>query len=96
MASGPITSWQTGGGKVQTMADVIFLGSSDCSHKVKRCLLLRRKAVTYLDSMVKNRAITLPTKVQMVKAMVPVFMYGCESWTIKTAECQRIEAFKLW
>ena len=94
MASSPITSWQIDG---ETVADFIFLGSKitvhgDCSHEIKRPLLLGRKAVTNLD-----RDITLPTKVRLVKAMVfPVVMYGCESWTIKKAECQKIDAFELW
>ena len=98
MASGPITSWQIDG---ETVADFI-LGSSkitaygDCSHEMKRHLLLERKAITNLDSILKSRDITLPTKVHLVKAMVfPVVMYGCESWTIKKAECQRIDAFEL-
>ena len=99
MASGPITSWQIDG---ETLSDFIFLGSKitadgDCSHEIKRCLLLGRKAMTNLDSIWKSRDITLPTKVCLVKAMVfPVVMYGCESWTIKKAECQRIDAFELW
>ena len=93
MASGPITSWQIDGGTVETVADFIFLGSKitadgDCSHEIKRCLLLGRKVVTNQDSILKSRDITLPTKVRLVKAMVfPVVMYGCESWTIKKAEC---------
>ena len=101
MASGSITSWKTDGETVETMADFIFLGSKitadgDCSHEIKRCLLLRRKAMTNLDSILKSRDITLPTKVHLVKAMVfPVVMYGCESWTIKEAEHQRIDAFEL-
>ena len=92
MASGPITSWQIDGETVETVADFIFLGSeitadSDCSHEIKRCLLLGRKVMTNLDSIFKSRDITFPTKVHLVKAMVfPVVMYGCESWTIKTAE----------
>ena len=92
MASGPITSWQIDGETVETMADFIFLVSKitadgDCSHEIKRCLLLGRKAMTNLDSIIKSRDITLPTKVCLVKAMVfPVVMYGCESWTIKKAE----------
>ena len=100
MASGPITSWQIDGETVET--DFIFWGSKitadvDCSHEIKRCLLLGRKAMTSLDSRVKTRDITLPTKVHLVKAMVfPVVMYGCESWTIKKAECQRTDAFELW
>ena len=101
MASGPITSWQIDGETVETVADFIFLGSKitadgDCSHEIKRHLLLRRKVVTNLDSILKSRDITLPTKVHLVKATVfPVVMYGCESWTIKKAECQRIDAFEL-
>ena len=93
MASGPITSWQIEGETVETVADFIFLGSkitadSDCSHEIKRCLLLGRKLMTNLDSMFKSRDITLPTKVRLVKAMVfPVVMYGCESCTVKKAEC---------
>ena len=93
MASGPITSWQIDGETVETMADFIFLGSKitadgDCSHEIKRCLLLGRKAMTNLDSILKSRDITLSTKDSLVKAMVfPVVMYGCESWTIKKAEC---------
>ena len=99
MASSPITSWQIDGETMETVTDFIFLGSkitadSDWSHEIKRCLLLERKAMTNLDSMLKSRDITLPTKVCLVKAMVfPVVMYGCESWTIKKAECQRIDAF---
>ena len=102
MASGPITSWQIDGETVETMADFLFRGSKitadgDCSHEIKRRLLLERKALTNLDSILKSRDITLPTKVHLVKAMVfPVVMYGCESWTIKKAECQRIDAFELW
>ena len=90
------------GGKVKTVTDFIFLGSKitvddDCSHKIKRRLLLGRKAMTNLNSVLKSRDITLPTKVHLVKAMIfPVIMYGCESWTIKKAECQRIDALKLW
>ena len=93
MASSPITSWQIDGEKMDTVTDFIFLGSKitadgDCSHKIKRCLLLGRKAMTNLDRMFKSRDITLLTKVHLVKAMVfPVVMYGCESWTIKKAEC---------
>ena len=93
MASGPITSWQIDGETVETVADFIFLGSKvtaddDCSHEIKRCLLLGRKVVTNLDSIFKSRDITLPTKVCLVKAKVfPVVMYGCESWTVKKAEC---------
>ena len=102
MASGPITSWQIDGETVETVADFIFLGSEitadgDCSHEIKRRLLLGRKVITNLDSILKNRDITLPTKVHLVKAMVfPAVMYGCESWAIKKAECQRIDAFELW
>ena len=102
MASGPITSWQMDGETVETVADFIFLGSKitadgDCSHEIKRRLLLGRKVMTNLDSMLKSRDITLPTKVHLVKAMVfPVDMYGCKSWTVKKAECQRIHAFELW
>ena len=94
MASGPITSWE--------VSDFIFGGSKttadgDCSHEIKRCLLLGRKVMTNLDSIFKSRDITLPTKVRLVKAMVfPVVMYGCESWTVKKAECRRIDAFELW
>ena len=101
MASGPIISWQIEGEKVEAMTDFIFLGSKiiadgDCSHEIKRCLLLGRKTMTNLDSVLKSRDITLPTKVYTVKAMVfPVVMYGCESWTIKKAGCQRIDAFEL-
>ena len=102
MASGPITSWQIDGETVETVADFI-LGDSrmtadgDCSHEIKRCLLLGRKVMTNLDSILKNRDITLPKKVHLVKAIVfPVVMYGCESWTIKKAEHQRIDAFELW
>ena len=93
MASGPITSWEIDGETVETVADFIFLGSKitadgDCSHEIKRCLLLGIKVMTHLDSILKSRDITLPTKVCLVKAMVfPVVMYGCESWTIKKAEC---------
>ena len=102
MASGPITSWQIDGETVETMADFIFLGpkitaDGDCSHEIKRRLLLGRKVITNLNSILKSRDITLPTKVHLVKAMVfPVVMYGCESWIIKKAECQRIAAFELW
>ena len=101
MASGPITSWQIDGETVETVADFIFLGSKitadgDCSHDIKRCLLLGRKVVTNLDSILKSRDITLPTKVCLVKTVVlPVVMYGCESWTIKKAEHYRTDAFKL-
>ena len=99
MASGPITSWQIDGATVETVADFIFLGSQitadgDCSHEIKRHLLLGRKVMTNLDSILKSRDITLPTKVHLVKAMVfPVVMYGCESWTIKKIEHQRIDSF---
>ena len=99
MASGPITSWQTDGETVETVADFIFLGSKipadgDCSHELKRCLLLERKVMTNLDSILKSRDITLPTKVRLVKAMIfPVVMHGCESWTVKKAECRKIDAF---
>ena len=99
MASGPITSWQIDGETMETVADFIFLGSKitvdgDCRHEIKRCLLLGRKVMTNLDSILKSRDITLSTKVRLVKAMVfPVLMYGCESWTIKKAECRRIDAF---
>ena len=102
MTSGPITSWQIDGEKVEAMADFIFLVSkitvdSDCSHEIKRCLLLGRKAVTKLDSILKSRDITLLTKVHPVKALVfPVVIYECESWTIRKAECQRSDAFELW
>ena len=102
MASSTITSWQIDAEKMDTVADFIFLGSKitahgDCSHKIKRHFLLRRKAMTNLDSILKSRDITLPTKVCLVKAMVfPVVIYGCESWTIKKAECRRIDAFELW
>ena len=97
MTSSPITSWQMDGETVETVADFIFLGSritadGDCSHEIKRHLLLERKVMTNLDSILKNRDITLPTKVRLVKVMVfPVVMYGCESWTVKKAECRRIE-----
>ena len=104
MASGPITSWQTDGETMETVTDkqpFIFLGSKitagDCSHEIKRCLLLGRKAMTNLDSILKGRDIILPTKIHIVKAMVfQVVMYGYDSWTIKKAEHQRIDAFKLW
>ena len=111
MASGPITSWQIEGGKVETVTDFIFLGSritvdfflgskitadDDCSHEIKRRLLLGRKIMTNLDNILKNRDISLPTKVRLVKAPVfPVVVYGCDSWTIKKAECQKIDAFEL-
>ena len=102
MASGPITSWEIDGETVETVSDFLFLGSKitadgDCSHEIKRHLLLRRKVMTNLDSIFKNRDITLLTNVCIVKVMVfPVVMYGCESWTIKTAECRRTDTFKLW
>ena len=102
MASSPITSWQINGETMETVTDFIFLGSKitadgDCSYEIKRCLLLERKAMTNLDSILQSRDITLPTKVRLVKAMVfPVVVYGCESWTIKKAECLRIDAFELW
>ena len=102
MASGPITLWQIDGETMETVTDFISLGSKiiaggDCHHEIKRHLLLGRKAMTKLDSMLKSRDITLPTKVHLVKAMVfPVVMYGCESWTIKKAKCRRIDAFELW
>ena len=101
MASGPITSWEIDGETVETVSDFIFGGSQitadgDCSHEIKRHLLLGRKVMTNLDSIFKSRDITLPTKVRLVKAMVfPVVMYGCESWTVKKAERQRIDAFEL-
>ena len=99
---GIFTSWQIDGETVDTVADFIFLGSKitadgDCSHEIKRCLLLGKKVMTNLDSILKSRDITLPTKVHLVKAMVfPLVMYGCESWTIKKAEHQIIDAFELW
>ena len=102
MASHPITSWQIAGETVETVRDFIFLGSKitadgDCSHEIKRHLLPERKAMTNIDSILKSRDITLPTKVHLGKAMVfPVVMYECESWTIMKAECQRIDAFELW
>ena len=102
MASGPITSRQTRGEKVDTVTDFIFLGSKitadgDCSHEIKRRLLLARKVMTNLDSILKSRDITLPKKIHLVNAMVfPIVMYRCESWTIKKAECRRIDAFELW
>ena len=102
MASGPITSWQIDGKAMETVADFIFLGSKitadgDCSHEIQRRLLLGRKVMTNLDSMLKSRDFTLPIKVHLVKAMVfPVVMYGCESWTVKKAERQRIDAFEPW
>ena len=102
MASSPITSGQINGEKVETLTDFIFLGSKitadgDCSHEIKRHLLLGRKAMINLDNILKSREITLPTMAHIVKAMVfPVVMYGCESWTTKKAECQRIDVFELW
>ena len=101
MASGPITSWQIDGKTMETVRDFIFGGSNtangDCSHEIKRCLLLGRKAMTNLDSILKSRNITLPTKIRLVKAMVfPVVMYGCERCTLKKAEHRRIDAFELW
>ena len=102
MASGPITSWQINGETMETVTDCIFLGSKitvdgDRSHEIKRFLLLGKKAMINLDSVLKSRDITLPTKAHLVKTMVfPVVMYGCESWTIKKAECQRINVFELW
>ena len=102
MASSPITSWQIDGETLETVTDFIFLGSEtiangDCSHETKRYLLLGRKAMTNLDNILKNRDVNLPTKVHLVKAMVfPVIVYGCESWTVKKAERQRIDAFELW
>ena len=102
MASGPIISWEIDRETVETMSDFIFLGSKitadgDCSHEIKRHLLLGRKVMTNLDSILKSRDITLPTKVHLVKAMVfPVVMYGCEIWTVKKAEHRRIDAFELW
>ena len=101
-ASGPITSWQIDGETVETVTDFIFLGSKitadgDCSHEIKRCLLLGRKVMTNLDSILKSRDITWSTKVHLVKAVIfPVVMYGYESWTTKKAECGRIDAFELW
>ena len=102
MASGPITSWEIDRETVETMSDFIFRGSQitadgDCSHEIKRRLLFGRKVMTNLDSIFQSRDITLTTKVHLVKAMVfPVVMYGCESWTVKKAESQRIDAFELW
>ena len=102
MASGSITSWQIDGGKMEMVTDFTFFGSKitangDCSHEIKRRLLLGRKVITNLDSILKSTDITLPTKVRLVKAMVfPVVMYGCESWTVKKAKHQRIDAFELW
>ena len=102
MASGPITSWQIDGETVEIVREVFLEGSKitadgDCSHEIKRFLLLGRKAMTNLDSILKNRDITLPINIHLVKAMVfPVVRYGCESWTIKKAECRKIDAFKMW
>ena len=102
MATSPITSWQIVGETMEAVRDFIFLGSKitadgDCSHEIKRCLLLGRKVMTNLDSILKSRVITLPTKVCLDKAMVfPVVMYGCESWTVKKAKYRRIDAFELW
>ena len=102
MASGPSTSFQIDGETVETVSDFFLLSSKitadgECSHEIKRCLLLGRKVMTNLDSILKSRAITLSTKVHLVKAMIfPVVMYGCESWTLKKAECQRTDAFELW
>ena len=102
MASGPITSWQKDGGKLETLTSFIFLGSkltvdSDCSHEIKRCLLLGRKAMTNLDSTLESRDSTLRTKVHQFKAVVfPAVMYGCESWTVKKFGCRRIDAFGFW
>ena len=103
MPSDPITSWQVDGEIMETLADFTFLGSKitvggDCCHEIKRCLLLGRKAMTNLDSILKSRGITLPTKVHLVKAMVfPVVMYGCQSWTVKKAERRRnLKSFELW
>ena len=102
MASGPITSWEIDGETVETVTDFIFgvskiTADGDCSHEIKRCLLLERKVMTNLDSILKSRDMTLSTKVHLVKAMVfPVVIYGCEGWTVKKTECRRIEAFELW
>ena len=102
MVSGPITSWEIDGETVETLSDFIFLASKitadgDCSHEIKRRLLLGRKVMTNLDSIFKSRDITLPTKVRLVNSMVfPVVIYGCESWAVKKAECRRIDAFELW
>ena len=102
MASGPITSWEIDGKTVETVADLNFLGSKitadcDCSHEIKRCLLLERKVMTNLDSILKSRGFTLSTKVHLVKAMVfAVVMYGCESWAVKKVEGQKIDPFELW
>ena len=102
MASGPITSWEIDGERVETVSDFILLGSKitvdcDCSYEIKKRLVLERKIMTNLDTILKSRDITLPTKVHLVKAMFfPVVTYGCESWTVKKAECRRIDAFELW
>ena len=102
MASVPITSWQIDGETVETVSDLIFLGSKitadgDCSHEIKRRFLLGRKVMTHLDNILKSRDVTLPIKVRLVNAMVfPLVMYGCESWTVKKAECRRTDAFELW
>ena len=102
MASGPITSWEIDGETVETVSEFVLGGSKitadgDCSHEIRRCLLMGRKVMTNLDSIFKNRDITLPTKVRLVKAMVfPMVMYGCESWTVKKAEHRRIDAFEVW
>ena len=102
MASGPITSWQINGGTMETVRDFILGGSKitadgDCSHEIKRHVLFGRKVMSNLDSILKSKEITLPTKVHLVKAMVfPVVQYGCESWTIKKAKCRRIDVFELW
>ena len=102
MASGPITSWQIDGETMETVTDFIFQGSKitmdgNCSHEMKSCLLHERKAMTNIDRILKSRDITLPTNFCLIKAMVfPVVMYGCESWTLKKAECRRIDAFELW
>ena len=102
MVSSPITSWHIDGETMETVADYIFLGSKitedgDCNHEIKKCFLLGRKVMTNLDSIFKSRDITLPTNVRLVKDMVfPMVMYGCESWTVKKAECRRIDAFELW
>ena len=102
MASSPITSWQIDGETMETVTDLIFLGSKitadgDCSHEIKRCLLLVRKAMTKLDGILKSKDITLPTEVHLVKAMVfPLVVYGCESWTIKKTQCRKIDTFELW
>ena len=102
MASGPINSWEIDGETMETVRDFIFLGSKitadgDCSHEIKRCLLFGRKAMINLDSILKSRDITLPIKIRLIKAMIfPVVMNGCESWTVKKAEYQRIDAFELW